>query len=106
MDNSAVIIADPTGVIRFWSAGAEKAFGHPADAAVGQTLDLIVPPEFRDAHWIGFRRAVETGVAEVEGLKAPFPVRHANGAVEEASGRLTLVREPEGRVVAAIVAFG
>ena len=106
MDKTAVIIADATGAIRFWSAGAEEAFGHAADVAVGRTLDLIVPPEFRDAHWIGFRRAFETGVAEVEGLTTPFPVCCADGRIEEAPGRLTLVRAPHGQVVGAMVVFG
>ena len=106
MDKTAVIVADATGAIRFWSAGAEAAFGHPAGVALGQTLDLIVPPDFRDAHWIGFRRAVETGVAGVEGLTTPFPVRCADGRVAEAPGRLTLVRAPHGQVVGAMVVFG
>jgi PAS domain S-box-containing protein len=105
MHDSPVVITDCDGVIRFWSAGAEKAFGHPAAEAVGATLDLIVPPEFREAHWKGFRRAVETGVAAVEGEGTPFPVRHANGQVFAVPGRLTLVRQPQGAVVALLVAF-
>lgn len=106
MDNNAVVIADPAGVIRFWSKGAEKAFGYSAERAVGQTLDLIVPPEYRQAHWIGFERAVESGAAGVEGLISPFPVRHACGDVAPAPGRLTLVRQAQGKVIAAMVVFG
>jgi len=106
MDSSALVIADPAGVICFWSPGAERAFGYRADQAVGQTLDLIVPAEYREAHWRGFRRAIETGVAEAEGVPGPFPVRHAGGDIAPIEGRLTLVRQPQGRVVAAIVAFG
>ena len=106
MDTNAVVVADLTGTIRFWSPGAAEAFGHPAHEAVGQTLNLIVPPEHRDAHWIGFRRALETGVAAVEGVKSPFPVRRADGTVAVAPGRLTLLREPDGRPIAAVVVFG
>jgi len=106
LDNNAVVIADPAGVICFWSMGAEKAFGYSAKQAVGQTLDLIVPPEFRQAHWIGFQRAVESGTAAVEGLIGPFPVRHAGGEIAPAQGRLNLVREAQGRVIAAMVVFG
>ena len=105
MDDNAVIIADLDGVIRFWSPGAETAFGHPAERAVGRTLDLIVPPEFRESHWAGFRRALATGAAEAEGQRTPFPVLHASGGVEEQPGRLTLVRQPQGRVIAAMVVF-
>ena len=65
-----------------------------------------VPPEHRDAHWAGFRRAMAAGVAEAEGVPGPFPVRRASGSVEAAPGRLTLLRAPEGRVVGAVVVFG
>jgi len=100
------VIADREGMICFWSAGAETAFGHPAAEAVGQTLDLIVPPEFREAHWKGFRRAVQSSAAHLEGQVTPFPVCCADGGVLAAPGRLTLVRDPEGEVIAVTVAFG
>jgi PAS domain S-box-containing protein len=105
MDRHPLVIADTAGVIRFWSPGAEAAFGHAARDAVGQTLDLIVPPDFRDAHWQGFRRAIAAGAASVENQAAPFPVRHANGDVVETPGRLALVRAPGGEVLGAAVVF-
>ena len=101
MENNAVVIADAAGVIRFWSVGAEKAFGQ----AVGQTLDLIVPPEHRQAHWTGFRRAMASGAAAVEGRAVPFPARQASGETWALRGRLTLLREPDGAVIAAVVVF-
>lgn len=105
LDNNAVVIADAAGVIRFWSMGAEKAFGHAAGQAVGQTLDLIVPPEYCQAHWTGFRRAMVSGVAAVEGTAVPFPARQASGETSALRGRLTLLREPDGMVIAAVVVF-
>jgi PAS domain S-box-containing protein len=105
MDNNALVMADRTGVIRFWSPGAEAAFGHAAAQAVGQTLDLIVPAEHRDAHWIGFRRAVASGMAGVEGQTGPFAVLHANGAIAETPGTLRLVRQSQGEVVAVMAVF-
>lgn len=105
MDRHAVLIADAQGVIVAWSAGAERAFGHAAGHAVGQTLDLIVPPEFRADHWRGFRAAMASGAASVEGQSTPFPVQRADGDVVEHAGRLTLVRAPDGQTVGAIVVF-
>lgn len=105
MDHHAIVIADTAGVIRFWSAGAEKEFGYDVEQAVGQTLDLIVPPEYRQAHWIGFRNAMASGAAAVEGQAVPFPVRRANGEISAQRGRLALLREPDGPVVAAVVVF-
>ena len=105
MDDEPVVLADQSGVIRFWSGGAEKAFGYAFAEAVGQTLDLIVPPEHREAHWNGFRRAMQCGAAAVEGQAVPFPVRHADGSNIARQGRLTLLRRSRGDVIAAIVVF-
>jgi PAS domain S-box-containing protein len=105
MDKKAVVIADSSGVIRFWSGGAEKAFGYSAAEAVGKTLDLIVPAQYREAHWNGFRRAVASGAAELEGRLNPFPVVQAGGAVADVPGTLTLVRQAQGQVIGAMVVF-
>jgi PAS domain S-box-containing protein len=106
LDHNPIVIADPEGVIHFWSPGAETAFGHSAAHSVGQTLDLIVPAEYREAHWKGFKRAVASGEAGVEGQLSPFPVRKADGEVAAVSGRLTLVRQASGQVIALMVVFG
>jgi len=105
MDSEAIVLADIDGVIRLWSGGAERMFGYPASEAVGRTLDLIIPAEYREAHWIGFRRALASGEASVEGRVVSFPARHATGTITERNGRLTLLRRPRADVVAAIMVF-
>jgi len=105
METEAVVLADRQGVIRYWSNGAAAMFGYSVSEAVGQRLDLIVPDEHRQAHWKGFRRAFESGTAAAEGLAGPFPARHASGNVVMLTGRLSLVRQPQGKVVAALVVF-
>jgi PAS domain S-box-containing protein len=105
LDDHAVVVADTAGVIRFWSAGAEKAFGYAVERALGETLDLIVPPDYRQAHWNGFHKAIASGAAAVEGQSVPFPARRADGETATMSGRLTLLREPNGSVIAAVVVF-
>lgn len=100
-----MVLVDLNGVIRLWSDGAERMFGYAAAEAVGQTLDLIIPPEYREAHWNGFRRAIASGQASVEGKVVPFPARHGTGDVIQRRGRLTLIRRPETEVVAAIMVF-
>jgi PAS domain S-box-containing protein len=57
----AVIFADREGVIRYWGSGAEAVFGHPAAEALGNSLDLIIPERFRQAHWQAYDRAIESG---------------------------------------------
>jgi PAS domain S-box-containing protein len=55
----AVIYADRNGTIRAWNEGATEIFGFSADEAVGQSLDLIIPERLREAHWRGYRAAIE-----------------------------------------------
>lgn len=106
MDWPALVIADHTGTITHWSPGAELAFGHRAEHVVGKTLDVIVPEQHRAAHWVGFRRALASGKAAVEGQVGPFPVVHLDGKAREVPGRLTLLRRANGEVFGAMVVFG
>ena len=57
----AIIFADGEGIIRLWNAGAEAIFGYPAEVALGQSLDLIVPEKLRKRHWEGYRKVMATG---------------------------------------------
>lgn len=57
----AVIYADSQGVIRFWNQAATRLFGFPAEEALGQTLDIIIPVNLRARHWSGFENTMRTG---------------------------------------------
>ena len=46
-NSEAVVASDREGLIRFWSPGAERIFGHSAAEALGQSLDLIIPERLR-----------------------------------------------------------
>jgi len=39
-----ILIADVDGIIRFWNPGAARIFGFTSQEAVGQSLDIIIPP--------------------------------------------------------------
>ena len=51
----AVVYADREGTILLWNRGAEKVFGFAADEVLGRSLDVIIPPHLRLAHWEGSR---------------------------------------------------
>ena len=59
--SDAILIADREGIISFWNSGAERMFGHTADEAVGQSLDLIIPENLRGRHWEGYWRVMASG---------------------------------------------
>ncbi len=75
----AVIYADTNGAIRVWNAAATRIFGHEAEAAIGQSLDLIIPEDFRERHWAGWERAAADGVTKYVGQSLPTRAMHANG---------------------------
>jgi PAS domain S-box-containing protein len=59
--SDAIIAADREGIVVFWNPGAERIFGHRSDAAVGQSLDIIIPERLRKRHWEGYRHVIESG---------------------------------------------
>jgi PAS domain S-box-containing protein len=63
---AALVFAEPSGVVRIWNSAAESLFGHRADEVIGQTLDFIVPPEYRERHWAGYRAAMAAGDGNID----------------------------------------
>ena len=62
-----IIFANTDGIIELWNAECEAIFGYGIEEAIGQSLDLIIPERFREAHWNGYRQAMETGHAKYRG---------------------------------------
>ena len=90
---TAVVLADTAGHIVSWDTGAERLFGHRATDAVGATLDLIVPPDLRAAHWAGFRRAMDTGTCRLDRATTNLPVRCPDGEVRPFPGRFVFLAD-------------
>jgi len=99
-ESTAVVVADTSGVIRYWSAGATALFGTPE--AVGETLDAIVPTAFRDDHWAGFRRAMSTGESPISGGRFNIPVQCGDGEVRAFPGTFTVLWDGHGRPIGAV----
>jgi len=82
--SDGIISADQNGNIIYWNKAAERIFGYSTSEVGGQSLALLMPPRFRDAHRAGIKRIVSTGeshvigkVIELAGLKkdgSEFPL--------------------------------
>jgi PAS domain S-box-containing protein len=59
--SDAIIAADRDGIIRFWNPGAERIFGYSSEAAVGASLDIIIPERLRQRHWHGYNQVMNSG---------------------------------------------
>lgn len=75
----AVLYADREGIIRYWNAGAEAMFGFPAAAALGRSLDLIIPDTLRPRHWEGYRRVMAGAETRYGRELLCVPALHASG---------------------------
>jgi PAS domain S-box-containing protein len=98
----AVIFADTDGVIREWNAAAERIFGHSAGEAIGQSLDIIVPERFREAHWKGFDRALGEGQTQYEGQALPTRSMRKDGADIYVELTFAIISDSEGSVIGAL----
>lgn len=103
--DDAVIVADASGLIRYWNAAAEAMFGHSGDDAIGASLDLIIPEKLRGRHWDGYERVMATGETQYAGRTLAVPALRADGRRISVEFTVTLLHDPAGRVqgIAAIL---
>ncbi|HEY6008775.1 MAG TPA: PAS domain S-box protein [Geobacteraceae bacterium] len=101
----AFLFADCRGVIRLWNGGAAAVFGHSAEEALGQTLDLIVPERLRERHWDGFDRVMATGVTRYGHEVLAVPAQRKDGARISVEFTVALIRDEAGAIagVAAVL---
>jgi PAS domain S-box-containing protein len=97
----AIVTMDPENIVTSWNRGAESIFGYAAQEAVGQHIDIIMPPELRSA------RELE---ALTEKLRAQGAVRSHQAECITKDGRRiqaiftrTAVRDDSGRYIGSSV---
>jgi PAS domain S-box-containing protein len=95
----ALVVADPQGVIRYWNGAAERLFGHGQEAALGASLDLLVPERFKGAHDAGFARAVASGQLRVGGRVMRTRANHKDGRKLYVDFSFALLKDAGGQVV-------
>ncbi|MEV0286262.1 MULTISPECIES: PAS domain-containing protein [unclassified Kribbella] len=105
MADPAVIFANPTGVIRYWNSGMTDLFGFTEDDALGATLDLIVPPDYRERHWIGYRAAMNLSDGVVDHGSFNVPALHKDGHTIRLEVHLNVIHDSRGQVLGAFSAF-
>ena len=94
--NDAILIRGLDRTILSWNAAAERLFGWSAHEAVGQSIDLIVPPERAGK----LHRFIE-GAARGESLSPVETIHlHKDGARIPTQITFSPVRDQQGKVVA------
>jgi len=65
------VTVDRHGVINQWGDAVTDVVGYSADEALGQSLDVVIPPALRPLHWWGFDQAMKSGRLNKELFKVP-----------------------------------
>ena len=96
-----MVLADTQGILRHWNAGAQRP--HTARAAVGQSLDRIVPEAYRQRHRKGFHEAMRTGICRLNRAATNLPTLLADGRTRVLAARFVLLADAHGRPPGAVV---
>jgi PAS domain S-box-containing protein len=98
----AVIFAGTDGMIVVWNEAAQRVFGHSAEAAIGQSLDIIIPDQFRNAHWAGYDRALGAGETKYRGQALTTRAARADGETIYVDLGFEIVKDASGTVIGAM----
>ena len=76
----AYVAIDAHGRIVMWSPQAERTFGWPATDAIGRQLgETILPIQYREAHYRGLKRYLETSEEHVLSRRMELNALHRDG---------------------------
>ena len=98
----AIIFADPAGIIRIWNIASERLFGFAAADSLGQSLDIIIPERLREAHWRGYRAAMQSGTTKHAGRPTLTKALHKTGETIFVQMSFAVVASPENAVLGSV----
>ena len=98
----AVIFAGADGLIAYWNAAAERIFGHTSAAAMGQSLDIIIPEQYREAHWTAYDRALADGDTKYRGQSLATRSVRADGEKIYVELSFGIIKDAAGASIGAI----
>lgn len=98
----AVIFAGTDGLVAYWNAAAERIFGHTSDAAMGQSLDIIIPEQYREAHWTAYDRALADGDTKYRGQSLATRSVRADGEKIYVELSFGIIKDAAGASIGAI----
>ena len=95
--NDAIVTQALDGTITGWNPAAQRLFGYSAEEAVGQAIDMIVPPE-RIAEISDILNRVERG-ERIEQYETVG--RRKDGSAVQVSLSISPIKSPSGEIVGA-----
>lgn len=78
---SALVVFDERGIIKAFSASAERMFGHTARQAIGRDVEMLASGPGRDAIAAHVERYLTTGERDVRDGSRPLYARRSDGTI-------------------------
>jgi two-component system, NtrC family, sensor kinase len=75
-----IVLADQEGRISLFNPAAERLFGYSAAEVVGQTLEILMPDQFKESHNVGFRRFLATRQPKIIGRPVELEGKRKDGS--------------------------
>ena len=95
--NDAIVSKSLDGIIQTWNAGAEQIFGYSAAEVMGQSINIIIPPEHQDEE-----RMILERLSRGERIEPFETVRISkNGARIDVSLTISPIIDATGEIVGA-----
>jgi len=94
----AIVAADPQGAIVLWNPAAERIFGFSRAEALGRSLDLIIPERYRERHWDGYRKVMQSGETRYGTEVLRVPATRKDGRPLSIAFTVGLIKGPDGKV--------
>lgn len=102
--DEAVVTVDEDQQIIFFNKGAEKIFGYAAPEALGQPIDLLIPPRWRGTHRSQIKRfAQEPETSRLMGERQEISCLRRDGSEFPSLASITKVHVGNARMFTAIL---
>ncbi|MCL5975478.1 MAG: EAL domain-containing protein, partial [Gammaproteobacteria bacterium] len=75
----AIITINLDGTINSFNKAAESIFGYSSDEMIGQSVDIIVPDEYKEAHRNGIKRFAASGKGNIMGTRVELEALTKSG---------------------------
>ena len=99
----ASVTVDRKGIIRQWGDAVTEVVGYSAEDALGQSLNVVIPPALRPVHWWGFDQAMKSGHLNKDLFKVPAVCK--DGRIIVAHATIDLIASESGDTDGAVVTF-
>lgn len=76
-----IVVIDSQGSIEAFNPGAERLFGYAAAEVIGQNINVVMPPPYRDEHDAYLSHYLATGHKKIIGIGREVQGRRKDGTV-------------------------